>query len=149
MSSADTGALAPTPDSYTLPEWIKIYNTGAAVPRSHPRYAEVRSIMDQAMAQIQSMHQQQNAADAAAAAPGPLGSAAVGFGHGASFGLVGDPDYLAQARKYNPWATGIGDAAGAGRRRKMLGWRSAGGPRLLSPLCGAPPVWAPRCPRRS
>src|SRR2546430_1121845 len=134
MSSADTGALAPTPDSYTLPEWIKIYNAGAAVPRSPPRYAEVRSIMDQAMAQIQSMHQQQNAADSAAAAPGPLASAAVGFGHGASFGLAGDPDYMAQSRKYNPWSTGIGDATGAGATMGLLGAAIAPAAPFLSPL---------------
>src|SRR5438128_12643018 len=93
MDSTSTGLTPePSPAGYTASDWIKIINNGAAVPKGHPRYPEVRALMDQALAQLTTLHQQQNRADSAQApAPTPGTAALHGLARG---GLSGFGDEL-------------------------------------------------------
>src|SRR5207302_2470527 len=113
----------PTPDAYTLPEWLTIYNNGARVPQGHPRYQEVRGLMEHALQQITVMHHQQHLADIQDAdlhpyQPGAGTSFAAGAAQGMSLGLGGalSDDFsqeLGQARSDHPVAAGAGNVAGA------------------------------------
>jgi len=125
VDSLSTGGITqqePTPDAYTLPEWLTIYNNGARVPSSHPQYQEVRGLMEHALQQITVMHHQQHLADIQDAdlhpySPGAGTSFAAGAAQGMSLGLGGalSPDFsqeLGQARQDHPVATGAGNVVG-------------------------------------
>src|SRR5438309_3653124 len=123
MDSITTGpTLTPSPVGYSLQDWVKIINNGAQVPKGHPRYPEVRALMDQALQQVTAMHHQQNMADKMDAAdnpysPGPLQSALAGGAQGMSMGLGGALDdnfqaYLGQARQDNPKEAWAGNTLG-------------------------------------
>src|SRR5690349_22532094 len=87
--------------------WEKLVDAGLSEAEA-TRHVQLRAQFSPAANEAASVQ------DQAADAPGPLASGIVGFGHGASLGLAGDPEYLRQARKANPKSTIAGDILGAG-----------------------------------
>src|SRR5512135_1249922 len=81
----------------TLTDWITVLHNAAQVPQDSPRYTEAQQVMQNALINVQSLGQeasQQDILQAGQLAPGKLGSAlagVVGFGRGASLGLVKPP----------------------------------------------------------
>lgn len=108
----------------TLTDWITVLHNAAQVPQDSPRYTEAQQVMQNALINVQSLGQeasQQDILQAGQLAPGKLGSAlagVVGFGRGASLGLVKPPtvDIGGQATDViglaHPTATTVGDIAG-------------------------------------
>lgn len=108
-----------TPSALT--DWTSVLHNAAKVPKTSQRYGEAQQVIQDALANIATLNSTANAADVQQAgqlAPGALGSAlagVVGFGRGASLGLVKPPsvegvgDVIGQA---HPTATKVGDAAG-------------------------------------
>ncbi len=125
----------------TLTDWTTVLHHAAQVPQSSPRYGEAQQIVQDALVNIGQLNQTSNASDVLAAgqlAPGMLGSAlagVVGFGRGASLGLVKPPsvegvgDVIGQA---HPTATTIGDIAGGATTMAAASPLVAG----LSPVMG-------------
>ena len=124
---------ASTAPTYGVQDWVRILHNAASTPQDHPRYGEARQVAQLALQNIDQLQGQASAADPEAQPPGQIGTALVSFGHGASLGLAGDPDYLAQARAANPWTAGIADVAGTA----ALGGLAAPVVAGLSPVAGA------------
>src|SRR5207237_3758328 len=133
-----SGGAAVTPSASTAPaygvqDWVRILHNAASTPQDHPRYGEARQVAQLALQNIDELQGQASETERKALAPGQVGTALVSFGHGASLGLAGDPDYLAQARAANPWTAGIADVAGTA----ALGGLAAPVVAGLSPVAGA------------
>src|SRR5512135_2643314 len=124
--STSTQPNPKDPTTWGVPEWTTVLHNAVQVRPDNPRYAEAQQYVQDAIQNIGSLNQQASAADIKAAgqlAPGALGSALagiVGFGRGASLGLVKPPtvDIGGQATDViglaHPTATTVGDIAGAG-----------------------------------
>lgn len=105
----------------SLKDWITVLHNASQVPQGSQRYDEAQQVAQDAMAQISHLNQTASEADVKEAGqllPGVAGSiaaGAVGFGRGASLGLVKPPsvpgvgDVISQA---HPTATTVGDIAG-------------------------------------
>ena len=121
----------PSPASYTIQDWVKIINNGAQVPPTHPRYAEVRQLMNQAHQQLSALMAEQNHADSLAAQHlDPRTSFMENAAQGASMGLgtkIGDllpgqnnSQFLAQSRQQHPGFSMAGDVTGAAAPTSLL-----------------------------
>lgn len=108
MNSATTGG------AFGIKDWVTILHNAAQVPPNSPRFEESRQVLQDAHGHLQALAGAANAADSAQATPNPgaLAANAVAFGHGASYGIAGDPGYLAAAHANHPISTMLSDAAG-------------------------------------
>src|SRR5437868_676639 len=107
-----SGGAAVTPSASTAPtygvqDWVRILHNAASTPQDHPRYGEARQVAQLALQNIDQLQGQASAADPEAQPPGQIGTALVSFGHGASLGLAGDPNYLAWGRAAKRSTEGI------------------------------------------
>jgi len=107
------------PSSWGLKEWTAVLHNAAALPVGHPRYAEAQQYRDMALENINTLMQQGNTADRLAAgqlAPGVGGDVAagvVGFGRGATLGLVKPSKEVRDViQEAHPISSVIGDVVG-------------------------------------
>lgn len=107
-----SASTAPVDTGRDRAYWTTVLHNAAQVPVTHPRYQEARSVIQLSLDNLQAKADSAADADIKAISPGPLGTAAVAFGHGASLGLAGDPTYLQLARQANPKTAFTADVAG-------------------------------------
>lgn len=118
----DTTAAPPRPlAAYKMPRLLGTIQNAASVQAADPRYEEARHVYQDAMDELQLRYQSASDQERADAAPGKLASAVVGFGHGASLGIAGDPEYIAMARDAHPGFAMGGDVLGAAATTAVLG----------------------------
>jgi len=116
--------LTPGPDSFSITDWTQMLHNAAQVQPDHPRYAESRALIQEALKRIDAHQQQLNAGDVQGARLDPRTSFAMNAAQGMSMGLgslVGDAlsgnnetsNFLSQARGENPKASIAGNVGGA------------------------------------
>lgn len=125
----DSGKLAQFRDRAY---WTNVIHNVAKVTPDDPRYAASRIVRDQAIQGLQDLADSAGQKDVKDISPGPVGTALVNFGHGASLGLAGDPTYLQLSKEANPWTAGISDVAGTAALGGVLSPLVAG----LTPATG-------------
>lgn len=124
--------VTPAPVVRNRAYWTTVLHNAAQVPVDHPRYQDARSVILTALDHIQMGADSASDKDIKDISPGPVGTAAVSFGHGASLGLAGDPQYLALARQANPKTAFVSDVAGTAALGGVASPLVAG----LSPVAG-------------
>lgn len=110
--------------------WTAVIHNVAKIGPDDPRYSASRIVRDQAVQGLQDLADSASDAETKKIAPGKAGTAAVLFGHGASLGLAGDPQYIALARQEHPWTAFGGDVAGTAALARLVSPVVAG----LSPV---------------
>jgi hypothetical protein len=112
--------------------WTTVLHNAAQVPVDHPRYGDARSVIQMALDNMQTAADSAYDKEIKDISPGPVGTALVSFGHGASLGLAGDRTYLQLARQANPKTAFISDLAGTAATATIASPLVAG----LSPAAG-------------
>lgn len=92
--------------------WTNVLHNAAKVPVEHPQYNDARAVIGMALDQMQTAADSAYDKNIRDISPGPIGTAAVSFGHGASLGLAGDQTYLKLARAAHPKTAFLSDVAG-------------------------------------
>src|SRR5512146_2563480 len=131
----------------TLTDWTQVLHNAAQVPQTSPRYAEARSVVSDALFNIDLLNQTASQRDVKRVGeilppelalalkpvtgvdPNALLAGAVGFGRGVSLGIVKPPPEIAAA---HPTASIVGDILGAGTVTALASPLVAG----LSPMAG-------------
>ena len=116
----------PTPDSYTLHDWIQILQNAAKVPADHPRYAEAQAAINGpggAKENINAMLQQQSMADQEA--PNKTLGRIATFGNAAGLGIPGKlfsetGQYVSQERQNDPMGSTVADLGGTAAIATLL-----------------------------